>query len=235
MRIVAMIPARMGSTRLKKKNLALLNGKPVISYVINAAVESKAFDKVMINSEDEAFGEIARRYKIGFYKRNGKLATSETKSDDVVYDFIRNNPADIIAWVNSTSPLQSAEEIRQIIEYFVNGGFDSLITVKNEQVHCLYRGKPLNFKIKEMFARTQDLEIVQPFVYSVMVWRTKAFKKCYEKQGQAMLCGKVGYFPVSKLSSIIIKRQEDLQLAEYVLRGMRQAGKFKLKYDRTAK
>ena len=48
MHITAMIPARMGSERLKQKNLALLDGKPLISYAINAANESQAFDQVVV-------------------------------------------------------------------------------------------------------------------------------------------------------------------------------------------
>ena len=50
--IIAMIPARMGSTRLTMKNLALLNGKPLIYYAINAAKDSEVFKRIVINSED---------------------------------------------------------------------------------------------------------------------------------------------------------------------------------------
>jgi len=44
--IVAMIPARSGSQRLKNKNLALIGNKPLIYYAINAAKKSKAFNKI---------------------------------------------------------------------------------------------------------------------------------------------------------------------------------------------
>ena len=47
-KIYAMIPARIGSQRLKFKNLALLNNKPIIYYAINAAKQSKCFDKIFI-------------------------------------------------------------------------------------------------------------------------------------------------------------------------------------------
>ncbi len=57
--IIAMIPARLGSTRLKIKNLALLNGRPLISYTINAAKESNIFTRIVVNSDDELFAEIA--------------------------------------------------------------------------------------------------------------------------------------------------------------------------------
>ena len=47
-KIYAMIPARIGSSRLKIKNLAFLNGKPLIYYAIKAAKESGVFDKIII-------------------------------------------------------------------------------------------------------------------------------------------------------------------------------------------
>ena len=67
--IYAMIPARYGSTRLQMKNLALINGQPMISYAINAAKESNIFDKVVVNSEHVVFEKIADRYGVDFYQR----------------------------------------------------------------------------------------------------------------------------------------------------------------------
>ncbi|MDD5269587.1 MAG: hypothetical protein PHE80_00165 [Candidatus Omnitrophica bacterium] len=231
-KIIAMIPARMGSTRLAKKNLALIGGKPMVYYAIRAAKGSRVFDKIVINSEDAVFGSIAKRYGVKYYRRPPQWATSSAKSDHVVYDFIKNNPCDIVAWVNPTSPLQTGEEVRQAMEYFVKNRLDSMITVKDEQVHCVYEGKPVNFSIKEVFARTQELVPVQPFVYSVMAWRTKVFVKDFERKGFAFFCGKTGYFPVSKLSAVIIKRQEDLMLADYLLRAASGKKGYKLRYDK---
>ena len=51
-KIFAMIPARIGSQRLKKKNLALINKKPLIEYVIDSAKKTKFFDEIYINSDD---------------------------------------------------------------------------------------------------------------------------------------------------------------------------------------
>ena len=233
-KILAMIPARRGSVRLKQKNLALLDGKPLISYAIDAAKKSNIFSRIVVNSEDKVFADIAKRSGIDFYQRPEHLATSETKSDEVVDDFMTNNACDIVVWVNPTSPLQPSEEIRQTVEYFLKEGLDSLITTKDEQVHCIFEGKPLNFTQDELFARTQDLEAVQPFVYSIMMWRTKSFQKKFKNKGCALLCGKFGTYSVGKLSSIIIKREEDLRFAEYVLTGMKAKGDYILKYDKAA-
>ncbi|HUH65622.1 MAG TPA: hypothetical protein VLZ07_04245 [Syntrophales bacterium] len=230
-KIIAMIPARMGSTRLAQKNLALVNGKPLIYYAITAATDSGVFDRVIVNSENPVFAEIASRYGAEFYQRPEKLGGSSIKSDDVVYDFMVNNPGDITAWVNTTSPLQTAEEVKKVIDYFCNNSLDSLITVRQEQVHCLHGENPLNFKEEGLFAQTQDLVPVQLFVYSVMMWRNRAFMKDYEKQGYAFFCGKTGYYPVSKESALIVKTEEDLRLIHFILTGKNQDKDFRVHYD----
>jgi len=235
MLINAMIPARMGSTRLKQKNLALINDKPMISYVVNSAKESGVFNSIYINSESRAFEEVSNRLDISFYHREEELGSSSAKSDDVVYDFIKAVPGDITVWVNSTSPLQSAQELRAIVSYFVEHNLDSLITVRDEQVHCDYDNKPLNYLAEGKFAQTQDLKPVSRFVYSVMMWRNSAFIKEYEEKGSALMCGNFGTYPVSKESSLIVKTEEDLRLIQYIVFG-REANKgWKLEYDKAAK
>ena len=62
MKLIAMIPARLGSKRVLKKNLRLLNGRPLISYNIETAVKTGLFDDVYVNSESDIFSEIAYRY-----------------------------------------------------------------------------------------------------------------------------------------------------------------------------
>lgn len=230
--ITAMIPAKLGSTRLPMKNLALLNGKPLIYYAIEAAKESNAFARIVVNAEDAIFERIARRYNVDFYQRPRKLVRTTTKTDTVVYDFLLKNSCDIVAWVSPIAPLLSADEVKDIVDYFVKENLDSLMTVKDEQVHCVYKGRPVNFQINEIFAQTQNLMSVQPFVYSVMMWRSKIFMRTFEKKGYALLCGKVGFYPVNKLSSIIIKRKEDLMLAECILNATCRKKGYNVLYDR---
>ena len=61
MKIYSNDSARIGSTRLKYKNLALINNKPLIYYAINAAKKSKNLDKIVLNSDDIIFKSIAER------------------------------------------------------------------------------------------------------------------------------------------------------------------------------
>jgi len=228
--IIAMVPARIGSTRLKMKNLALLNGKPLISYAVEAAKASSAFDRIVINSDNEVFGEIAALQGVEFYLRPNELGSSSAKSDGVVYDFMLKHPCDILAWINPTSPLQTGDEIKNIVQFFIEKNFDSLITVKREQVHSIIEGKPINFKMDEMFAQTQDLVPVETFVYSVMIWKRDTFMPLYEAQGYAVLSGKIGYYPVGKETSIIVKTAKDFQLADYMMRLRYSSKEYDIEY-----
>ncbi|MBI4184351.1 MAG: hypothetical protein HY521_10170 [Proteobacteria bacterium] len=222
-RVIAMIPARLGSERLRYKNLRLLAGKPVIAYAIEAAKGAGVFDRVVVNSDGAALKEIADRYGVEFLLRDPKLADSQAKSDDVVADFMARVPGDLLAWVNPIAPLQTSAEVRAVVEHFIANGLDSLITVESRQVHCVFEGRPVNFSLDGLFAKTQDLVPVQPFVYSVMMWRYATFLAHYRAHGHALLAGKVGYFPVHRHSTIILKYEEDLRLAEAVLRARASA------------
>ena len=232
-----MIPARIGSTRLKMKNLALINGKPLIYYAIQAAKGSGVFDKIVLNSENQIFDSIANEYNVEFYRRPERLGSSETKSDEVIADFInKHKDIDIVAWVNPIAPFQTGDEINRVVKYFIDNNLDSLITVEEKNVHCFYDGKPINYDLNQPFARTQDLIPVETFCYTLMMWNSICFLKEFKKNGHAMFCGKFNTHTVNKLSAIIIKDQRDLQLADYLMQGLNKNDLFdySVKYHPTA-
>ena len=230
--IHAMIPARYGSTRLKVKNLCLIAGEPMICYAINAALDSKVFTSVCVNSDHAIFAEIALRMNVGFYRRPDELGSSNTKSDEVIYDyFLSHEDADVLAWVNPISPFQTSQEVSDIVNYFVEEDLDSLITVEEKQVHCSFRGEPLNYLTDEPFAQTQDLQPINPFVYSMMMWRRQSFLESYKKNGHGLFCGKFSVYSVNKISGFIIKTATDLMMADYMMRALKNSGSYELCYD----
>ena len=71
---------------------------------------------------------------------------------------------------------------------------------------------------------------MERFVYSLMIWKTKTFLETYEEKGYALLFGKMGFYPVSRESSIIVKKEEDIRFCEYILQGMRAGNDEPLAY-----
>ncbi|KKL24780.1 hypothetical protein LCGC14_2411880, partial [marine sediment metagenome] len=59
MEVLAVIPARGGSVRTPKKNIKLLNGKPLIAYAIEAAKKSEYITQIIISTDDKEIMQLA--------------------------------------------------------------------------------------------------------------------------------------------------------------------------------
>ena len=219
-KVIAMIPARLGSQRVPKKNLRLLNDKPLIAYSVEAALASKVFDDIHINSESNIFGEIAEQYGIKFYKRPERLASNKTINDEFAYDFVKNVPGDIIVQLLPTSPLITPQEINGFVSEMVNSEYDTLVSVENHQIACVYKGKPVNFDFFEPHRPSQAMVPVQSYATVLMAWTYSSFLRNMEKYGYAYhgADGKTGYYVLKGLSTIDIDNEEDFIFAEVALK-----------------
>lgn len=220
MKKIAMIPARLGSQRVPRKNLRLINGKPLISYSIEAAKASGCFDEIYINSEADVFGEIAEDCGIRFYKRSAHLASNEAVNDDFALDFVLNVKGDVLVQLLPTSPLITPEEIRDFVARMMEDDVDTLVSVTPHQIACVYEGRPVNFKLMEPHRSSQTMASVQSYATVLMAWRYATFLDHMDRLGYAYhgADGRVGYFPINGLSTIDIDNEEDFALAEVALR-----------------
>ena len=146
-KIVVYIPARMGSQRVPKKNIRLINGKPLIAWAIAAAKQAGIFDDIYINSDGDMLEAVARDYGVKFYKRNDYLASAAAVNDEWTLDFIEHIPADIVVQLLPTSPLITAEEIKDFVRTMVEGKYHTLVSVVNHQIACLHQGKQGNWNL----------------------------------------------------------------------------------------
>ena len=146
-RFIIEIPARMDSKRVKHKNLRLLNGKPMILYAIQAAKQSRV-SEIYVNSESEVIGTLAKENGAKYYKRDQKLAKETVTSDVFNYDFIKNTKPDVLVMVNPVSPLVTGKDIDEVIDFYQEGNYDTVITVREERLQAFCEGKPINFNNK---------------------------------------------------------------------------------------
>ena len=220
-KVICMIPARIGSQRFKKKNLAIIQKKPILSWGIEAALNSNIFDEVIINGDDDLFEKISNSYGLRYHNRKSELSSSLAKSDDVVYDFLKLFDTDYIVWFNAIAPLQTNNDIKGFVKNLLENKIDSLFSIKSENIQSLYKNKPLNFSTFEKFAKTQDLPPLKLFVPSMMGWKSEPFKKKYLASKFGFFSGKVGYYEIkSKLSTLVIKSEEDFRLIRSVVEGI---------------
>jgi len=67
-----------------------------------------------------------------------------------------------------------------------------------------------------------------------MMWHSSIFMRAFEKKGHAFFSGKFGVYPVNKASAVIIKKKEDLAMAESLLQMIKRKKEYKVQYDKTA-
>lgn len=136
-RIVALIPARAGSKRIKDKNIALINGHPLLAYTICAAQASGVFTSVVVSTDCERYAEIARYYgaEVPFI-RPARFAGDLSADIEWVrhaLDWLTTNgrPHECFAILRPTSPCRKPETIARAWRQFLSQpGVDSLRAVE---------------------------------------------------------------------------------------------------------
>lgn len=213
---LAMIPARMGSQRLRQKNLRELGGVPLITRAIRKCHAAGCFDEIWVNSEHEAFGEIAAAEGAGFHKRPETLANDTATSEQFVHEFLQAHPCDRVFQVHSIAPLLTAAEVAAFVAAMAGGGEDTLLSCTHEQIECALNGEPVNFTFAEK-TNSQDLRPVQRISWSITGWRRDAYLDAFAAGTTATYAGRIAFHVVGRLAGHIIKTEEDLRIAEALL------------------
>ena len=233
MKIIAMIPARMGSKRVFKKNIRLVNGIPLISYIINAAKTAGCFDEIYVNSESEIIGSIAKKEGVKFYKRPDQFSTDSATNDHFTEDFLNNVECDILIQLLPTSPFITSGEIISFKDKMIKGDLDTLISVCKQQIECIFDEKPINFNQKEITPPSQDLLPVLSYACGLMGWK----KENYLSNTVTYGCGyhggdgKIEYFLLKGYSTVDIDTEEDFQLAEAIAKSLNAKPNKKMYYN----
>lgn len=142
MRFLTIIPARGGSKGIPKKNIIDVNGKPLIAYTIEPAVEALReglVDKVIISTDSEEIAEVAAKYGAEIpFMRPESISGDKAKSIEFIqhaleyYDNLSER-FDAVLLLQPTSPLRTVEDIRDAISLYRESGNDSLISCYEEE------------------------------------------------------------------------------------------------------
>ena len=132
-KILAIIPARAGSKRIKNKNLLKLYEEySLLDFSFNSLKNSKYIDKFILSSDSKKILGLGK--KIGFKNnilRPKKLASDKALSEDVILHVLKkiNQKFDIILLIQITSPLRTSKDIDVAIKKFIRNKYDTLISI----------------------------------------------------------------------------------------------------------
>ena len=132
---LAIIPARSGSKGIKNKNIKMLNGKPLLSYTIKAALDSGIFDDIFVSTDSKEYAEIAIQYGASApFLRPANIAGDNSLAKDYIlhaiqsYKFIGKS-FDYIAVLQPTSPLRTGVDIRNAVALLSDNSCDSVVSI----------------------------------------------------------------------------------------------------------
>ncbi|MBG30835.1 MAG: cytidyltransferase [Opitutae bacterium] len=211
--IIAMIPARMGSQRLARKNLRELAGVPIVTIAIRKCLNAGVFEEVWLNSENDEFSKFAEKEGVHFHKRPEELGSNQATSEQYVAEFLRAHECEYLVQVHSIAPLLKTEEITSFVEVLRTGKSDVLLSCEEVHIECAFDSKPINFTYSRK-TNSQDLLPIQRISWSITGWRRSAYLAAVEAKQCATYSGKVAFFPINPMASHVIKTEEDLRIAE---------------------
>jgi N-acylneuraminate cytidylyltransferase len=116
-RPACLIPARGGSRRFPRKNIAPLRGRPLLAWAVGAARASEIFDEVWVSTDDREIAAIARDHDTRVHERPAALATDTATIAQVAIDFLdwlaaRGTPRDVLCIVLPTAALLRPDDLR---------------------------------------------------------------------------------------------------------------------------
>jgi len=223
-KILCVIPARGNSKRFPRKNIALLDGKPLIAYAIKEAKKSGVFDKIVVSTEDNEIADISEKHGAEVLKRSEELAIDTSTVREVTLDVIykyeeKGEKFDIICILLSTSPLRKSKHIIEALEKFRNSDADYLMSTTDYQ-HSPFRALVKNkmgflelFFEKKYCKRDQDVPKVVVHNGCIILMKTDKFK-----QDKTYYCDRLIDYHMPFEYSIDINEPVDLELAEFFLK-----------------
>ena len=223
MNIISIIPARGGSKGIPRKNIKLLNGKPLISYSIDASNSCSLIDDTYVSTEDAEISEISKGNNAEVIERPDELAGDDSSSIDVilhVLDYLENRgelPA-LFVLLQPTSPLRTSEDIEASINSFLESDCDSLVSVCELDHRSL-----LNFSLEDGFlvqnnnealfnSRRQDIPTYYSLNGAIYITTPEFIRK-----NKSFYSDKTIPHVMSKEKSIDIDTSFDFKLAEFLL------------------
>ncbi len=223
---IAVIPARSGSKRMPKKNYRSFNSRNLVEIARDKCLEADIFDKIVISSDDLSFAKLVNCKQVEFLMRGQDLAGDHATTDMVIDFFFEKFPkCESVLWVNSVSPLQSIQDIRNCSLKLNSPGVDCVMAINSLYQHCCLKTDPLNFDPNRSFEATQDLDPIVRYIYSCMGWKRDTYQKRRNEGFKGLFPGNMALVEVSVLAGMLIKYEKDFILCEKIEEAMKSIQK----------
>ena len=210
MKIVSVILARGGSKGIPNKNIIDLNGKPLISYTIEASQKSNV-NSTWVSTDCTKIKTISEKLNANVIDRPQEISGDLSKSEEALLHFAKQIDFDILVFIQPTSPLLKAEDINKGIELLLNDNdCNSVFSVYKQ--HWLPRWsldmKPISWDVNN---RPMRQEVNEEYIENGAFYITK---KADLLNSKLRYSGKKNVVVMPYLRSFQIDTLDDLNLIE---------------------
>jgi N-acylneuraminate cytidylyltransferase len=216
-RIAAIIPARGGSKGVPSKNVRVLNGKPLIAYSIEQAINSLLVTDVFVSTDNEDIKRVAKLYGAKVICRPDDIAGDNASSESALLHALGvvDIEFDYVVFLQCTSPIRSPSDIDTAVNKIVNEQADSLLSVVQDHSFLWKvehgQGVSVNYDYRSR-PRRQDMPLQYRENGSIYIFKPNVLRKFNNRLG-----GKIVLFPMSDDSAVDIDTEHDLLIAESIL------------------
>ena len=210
MKRVAFVPIRLNSQRVEGKNLRELDGRPLMTYLLETLTRVENIDEVYVYCSNPAVKPYLPE-GVKFLQRDERLDQNTTLGAEIYDAFTREVEADIYILAHATSPFIRPATIANAVAHVESGEYDSAFSAERVQTFAWWQGKPLNYTF-ERVPRTQDLEPVYVETSAFFVFREDVWREKHRRIGER------AYMAVTdRIESMDIDNPDDFLLAEAIV------------------
>ncbi|WP_029331428.1 acylneuraminate cytidylyltransferase family protein [Gillisia marina] len=209
-KLVAVIPVRAGSQRVRNKNIKSFAGKSLLEHKIET-IKKLPVNDIIINTDSEKAIEIAKKAGVSVHKREPYYASSECSNSEFHHYIAKTTDAENILVAQVTAPLISVASYTEAIEQFYETDCDSLMSVKVLKDFIWYDNKPLNYSIEKM-PNSQDLPEYLVPTFGLVLVKKSTMLKCRSYIGKKPL-----FYKISQREAVDIDTELDFEFAEFLM------------------
>ena len=222
-KIICVIPARGGSKAIKNKNIYPILGKPLITWTLEQANESKYIDDIYVSTDCDLIADVSEKSGVEVFNETKDISGDKSSSELAILHLLdtyqnKSYPKkiDIAVFLQCTSPLRLNHDIDNSIEKFYTGSYDSLMSVTQIDDLTIWSKtdnilKSINFDYKNRGMRQNRPE---NFIENGSIY---LFTPSIIRNNTNRLGGKIGLYQMKFWQTWELDSNKEIDLIEYYL------------------
>jgi CMP-N-acetylneuraminic acid synthetase len=213
-KLVAVVPVRQGSERVRNKNFKPFGGQSLLEIKLATLKQVAGIDDIVVNTDSELAIEIAKKYDVAYFRRQPYYASAKCTNSQHWRNLAETTEADYVMHTLCTSPLVSLETYARVVEAFnrevQKGTHDSVNTVRQVKEFLWLDGKPLNYTIGDS-PNSQNLPDVVALTFGISIITRNAMLERSNVVGHRPF-----FYSLDEVEAVDIDTETDFEFAEFL-------------------